>query len=149
MCVLAQALLSSISLQVPCDLLRYIHKGDRPFTQRLQRFCVIAGEAGQYVENPRLAKKKVGTQFLSRLATFVFLLAEEPERSEVNLPHLRLGGVMKDTKEPTAAHWDTSKEGNSLALTYPGGIMDAAKSIGDKGVEASFKPQRKMHWRRH
>ena len=47
-------------LWVPCDLLCYIHKGDRPFTQRLQRFCVIAGEASQYVENPRLAKKKVG-----------------------------------------------------------------------------------------
>ncbi|KAI5076007.1 hypothetical protein GOP47_0008072 [Adiantum capillus-veneris] len=71
--------------------------------------------------------------------TFVFLLAEEPERSEVSLPHLRLGGVVKDTKEPITAPWD-SKEGNILALTYPGGVMDAAKSMGDKGAEASFKP---------
>ena len=52
-------------LWVPCDLLRYIHEGDRPFAQRLQRFCVIAAEAGQYIENSRFIKKKIGTQFLS------------------------------------------------------------------------------------
>ncbi|KAI5079965.1 hypothetical protein GOP47_0005444, partial [Adiantum capillus-veneris] len=94
----------------------------------------------QYIEDSRLKKKKVGTQFLSRLATFVFLLAEEPERFEVSFPHLRLGGVVKDTKEPITVPWDASKEGNILALTYPGGVMDAAKSMGDEGAEASVKP---------
>ena len=131
---------------VPCDLLRYIHKDDRPFAQRLQRFCVIAGEAGQYVEDSRLVKKKIGTQFLSRLATFVFLLAEEPDRPEVTLPHMHLGGVVKDTKEPIAKPLDAISEGKILAITYPGGVMDAAMSMSDKDAsdkdaDASFKPQ--------
>ena len=37
-------------LWVPCDLLCYIHQGDRLFVQRLQRFCAVAREAGQYIE---------------------------------------------------------------------------------------------------
>ena len=37
---------------------------------------------------------------------------------------------------------DASKESKTLALTYLGGVMDAAKSmVGDKGAEASFQPQ--------
>ena len=129
-------------LWVPCDLLRYIHVGDRPFAQRLQRFCVVASEAGQYIEDSRWIKKKIGTQFLSRLATFVFLLAEEPDRPEVSMPHLCLGSVVKDAKEPPATHLDARSEGNLLAITYPGGIMDATKSLGERdGVEETFNPQ--------
>ncbi|MCO5546947.1 hypothetical protein L7F22_000386 [Adiantum nelumboides] len=95
----------------------------------------------QYIEDSCLIKKKVGTQFLSCLATFVFLLTVESERSKVSLPYLRIGGVIKDTKESTTSPWDASKKGNILVLTYPGGVMvDAAKSMGDKGAEASFKP---------
>ena len=48
---------------------------------------------------------------------------------------------MKDAKEPPAAPMDARREGNLLAITYPGGVMDATRSMGDKDAEASFKPQ--------
>ena len=48
---------------------------------------------------------------------------------------------MKDAKEPAAMHVDAGSEGNLFAITYPGGVMDAARSMGDKGAEAAFKPQ--------
>ena len=36
---------------------------------------------------------------------------------------------------------DARSEGNILAITYPGGVMEVASSMGDKGAEASFQPQ--------
>ena len=57
---------------VPCDLLRYIHKDNRPFSQRLSCFEQIAESIGQYItiEEGHLAcrtikKRKMGFGFLS------------------------------------------------------------------------------------
>ena len=114
-------------LWVPCDLLRYIHKGDRPFTKRLKRFQEIAAQAGHFLDErapgvPSLKKRKLGLEYLSRLATFIFFVSEEPDSPEVRLPHLQIGAAIKDSKEPDEALLNSSAEGAICLREHPQGL---------------------------
>ena len=78
---------------VPYDILQYI-----AFSKRLAQFKEIALEAHHMQEVPMeeaIAFKqcKLRKFFLSKLATFLFLVNEEPTSNDMELPHLALGNV--------------------------------------------------------
>ena len=58
-----------------------------------------------------LKKCKLGVEYLSRLATFIFFVNEEPDSPEVRLPHLQIGVAIKDNKEPVEDLLNTSAKG--------------------------------------
>lgn len=127
---------------VPCDLLRYIHQGDHAFSKRLARFEEIALQARHLREVPAeqaaaFKKRKLGKQFLSKLATIFFLVNEEPADEDVELPHLALGGVLHEAKEPKASTVDTSNEQGQLLLEYPSGLEGAVVGYHQQDVPSA------------
>ncbi len=125
----AVRLASLPGLWVPCDLLRYIHKGDRPFSQRLSCFEQAAEGAGEHITisdgHPSwrtVRKRKLGASFLSHLATFIFFVFEEAAEEELVLPHMQVGGLIKESQELSAQPVDLMSEEAQLRTEYPRGL---------------------------
>ena len=78
---------------VPMELLKYIHHYDRPYVQCLERYITICMPARAYCtyskqEVKKVRRDNVGTNFLSWMATFAFLLLDEESDEEVQMPAL-------------------------------------------------------------
>ena len=130
---------------VPLGLLRYIHKDDRPYTQRLARFEAICQAAGKHIKLTRrelkaLHKGNLGCTFISRLANFIFHVSEEPAGEAVELPHLHIGGVVREEKEVGEEPTNKTQEAKLLLLEYPQGLQGELLKVEAQGAGPSFEP---------
>ena len=125
---------------VPMDLLHYIHKNDRAYSKRLARFADICKPIGQCVtmsdEVVRSLKKgKLGNTFLAQIANFIFHVSEQPELKLAELPHLQVGGIVREEKDAQMEQTNQQKEQTLLLLEYPQGLQGEAENtqLSDAG----------------
>ena len=125
---------------VPMDLLHYIHKNDRPYLKRLARFADICKPIGLCVTISdevigAMKKGKLGNTFFAQLANFMFHVSEQPELKPAYLPHLQVGGIVREEKEAQMEHTNQQKEQTLLLLEYPQGLQGEAEKtqLSDAG----------------
>lgn len=129
---------------VPLGLLRYIHKDDRPYTQRLARFEAICQASNEHITLTRrqlkaLDKGNLGCTFLSRMASFIFHVSEEAAEEKMELPHLHIGGVVREEKDVGVEPTNQKQEEKLLLLEYPQGLQGELHKAEMQGGGPSFE----------
>ena len=112
----------------------------------MKRFQEIATQAGHFLDEsapgvPPLKKRKLGVEYLSRLATFIFFVSEEPDSPEVRLPHLQLGATIKDNKEPVEDLLNTSAEGEICFREHPQGLLSLVENPNPTPTECPLSEE--------